>query len=49
MNVTIRHDYRPREEAILEGFRVFRELRRHGGGMVTVDLLNRDLGYRKRS
>lgn len=37
------------EEAILKGFRVFRELCRHRGGMVTVDLLNRDLGYRKRS
>ena len=37
------------EEAILEGFRVFRELGRHGGGMVTLDLLNRDLGYRKPS
>ena len=37
------------EEAIIEGFRVFGELRRHGGGMVTLDLLNRNLGYRKPS
>ena len=33
------------EEAILNGYRVFRELRRHGGGRVTLDLLSRDLRY----
>lgn len=34
------------ERAILEGFRVFRQLRKHRGGIVTADLLNRQLSYR---
>jgi hypothetical protein len=34
------------EHAILEGFRVFRELKRHRGGTVTADLINRSLTYR---
>ena len=33
------------EEAILNGYRVFRALRDNGGGTVTVDLVNRDLCY----
>ena len=33
------------EEAILKGYGVFRELRKNGGGTVTVDLLNRVLRY----
>ena len=33
------------EATILNGYRVFRELRTHRGGKVTVDLLNRNLGY----
>ena len=33
------------EEAILNGYRVFRALRDNGGGTVTVDLDNRDLCY----
>ena len=33
------------EAAILNGYRVFRELRTHRGGKVTLDLLNRNLGY----
>lgn len=33
------------EEAILNGYRVFRELRRHRGGKLTLDLFNRDLRY----
>lgn len=31
------------EQAILNGYRVFRALRDNGGGTVTVDLINRDL------
>ena len=34
------------EQAILQGYRVFRELQRNGGGMVTVNLIDRRLGYR---
>ncbi|MGH8612249.1 MAG: nucleoside triphosphate pyrophosphohydrolase family protein [Gammaproteobacteria bacterium] len=33
------------ERAILEGFRVFRELRRHRGGTVTADLVNRSINF----
>lgn len=33
------------EEAILNGYRVFRELRRHRGGVVTLDLVERKLVY----
>ncbi len=33
------------EAAILNGYRVFRALRSHGGGTVAVDLINRDLRY----
>ena len=33
------------EEAILNGYRVFRALREHGGGTVTVDLIDRVLNY----
>ena len=33
------------EEAILNGYRVFRALRDNGGGTVTVNLVNRDLRY----
>ena len=33
------------EEAILNGYRVFRALRDNGGGTVTVDLVKRDLCY----
>ena len=33
------------ETTILNGYRVFRELRTHRGGKVTLDLLNRNLGY----
>ena len=33
------------EEAILNGYRVFRALRDNGGGTVTVDMNNRDLRY----
>lgn len=33
------------EATILNGYRVFRELRKHRGGKVTLDLLNRNLGY----
>ena len=33
------------EAAILNGYRVFRELRRYRGGTVTLDLRNRNLGY----
>ena len=32
-------------EAIRNGYRVFRDLRANGGGTVTVDLINRDLRY----
>ncbi len=35
------------EQAILEGYRVFRALRDNGGGSVTLDLARRDLRYRK--
>jgi NTP pyrophosphatase (non-canonical NTP hydrolase) len=34
------------ERAILEGFRVFRELQRHRGGTVSADLLEHTLAYR---
>ncbi|MDE0658063.1 MAG: pyrophosphatase [Gammaproteobacteria bacterium] len=33
------------EIAILEGFRVFRQMRKNRGGVVTLDLEKRDLGY----
>ena len=33
------------EKAILNGYRVFRELRRHRGGVVTLDLVERKLSY----
>ena len=33
------------EEAILNGYRIFRALRDNGGGTVTVDLDNRSLRY----
>lgn len=33
------------EQAILQGYRVFRELQRNGGGMVTVNLIDRRLDY----
>ena len=33
------------EQAILQGYRVFRKLRRNCGGMVTVNLIDRHLGY----
>jgi NTP pyrophosphatase (non-canonical NTP hydrolase) len=33
------------ERAILEGFRVFRELRKHRGGTVTADLINRTIKF----
>ena len=33
------------EAMILNGYRVFRELRKYRGGKVTLDLLNRNLGY----
>ena len=33
------------EKAILNGYRVFRELRRHRGGVVTLDLVQRKLSY----
>lgn len=33
------------ERAILEGFRIFRELRRYRGGTVTADLVNRTLEF----
>lgn len=35
------------EEAILEGYRAFRQLRKHGGGIVAIDLEERSLVYRK--
>ncbi len=35
------------EEAILQGFKVFRLLTRHGGGLVDVDLQKRTLNFRK--
>jgi NTP pyrophosphatase (non-canonical NTP hydrolase) len=34
------------EHAILEGFRIFRELRQHRGGVVTANLMSRNLEYR---
>jgi NTP pyrophosphatase (non-canonical NTP hydrolase) len=34
------------EHAILEGFRVFRELKRHRGGTVTANLIDRSLTYK---
>ena len=37
------------EEAILNGYRVFRALRDNGGGTVTANLVNRDLRYAKPS
>jgi hypothetical protein len=33
------------ERAILEGFRVFRELRHHRGGRVTIDLNRRSIDF----
>ena len=33
------------EKAILNGYRVFRELRRHRGGVVTLDLVERKIAY----
>ena len=33
------------EKAILNGYHVFRELRRHRGGVVTLDLVDRKLAY----
>jgi NTP pyrophosphatase (non-canonical NTP hydrolase) len=33
------------EQAILEGFRVFRELKKHRGGEVTIDLLARSIAF----
>jgi hypothetical protein len=36
------------EKAILEGFRVFRELREHRGGMVTVDMIKHTLTFKPR-
>ena len=35
------------EEAILNGYRVFRELRRHKGGLVTLDLVEHKLLYER--
>lgn len=35
------------EVAILQGYSVFRSLRRHGGGKVTLDILKRDLRYQE--
>lgn len=35
------------EEAILNGFRVFRELRKHRGGIVMADMINHTLTYKK--
>lgn len=35
------------EEAVLRGFAVFRELKRNRGGVVTLDLHARSIGYRK--
>ena len=32
-------------EAIRNGYRIFRDLRANGGGTVTVDLINHDLRY----
>lgn len=34
------------ERAILEGFRVFRQIREHHGGFVTADLNNRQISFR---
>jgi NTP pyrophosphatase (non-canonical NTP hydrolase) len=34
------------ERAILEGYRIWRKLREHNGGVVTCDLTNRRLNYR---
>lgn len=33
------------EEAILEGYRIFRQVRQHRGGRVTVDLVERSIRY----
>lgn len=33
------------EEAILNGYRVFRDLKSNGGGIVSLDLINRELSY----
>ena len=33
------------ERAILEGFRVFRELKKHRGGAVTIDLDARSIAF----
>jgi hypothetical protein len=33
------------ERAILEGFRVFRELKSHRGGEVTIDLEKRSIAF----
>lgn len=35
------------ERAILEGFRVFRQIRQHHGGFVTADLNNRQISFRE--
>jgi NTP pyrophosphatase (non-canonical NTP hydrolase) len=35
------------EEAVLRGFAIFRELKRHRGGVVTIDLLARTIEYRE--
>ena len=35
------------EEAILEGYRAFRQLRKHRGGVVAIDLEERSLVYRR--
>jgi hypothetical protein len=33
------------EKAVLEGYKAFRLLERHGGGSVTADLDNRELSF----
>ncbi|MNV37929.1 hypothetical protein D3C71_1294640 [compost metagenome] len=37
------------EEAILSGYRVFRELRDHRGGRVMIDLIDRDIRFERRT